>query len=1034
MASGPWIATSAAAEAVGTGASVTMPARITKARRMDHVTWIATSAAAKAVPTAASVIVRVRITKARRMGHGIWIATSAAAKAVGTGASVTMPARITKARRTDHVIWIATSAAVKAVPTGASATMPVRTTKARRMDHPPRSATRATAQVSQNHATTRNLESRSDHLGQMEIAGMSWPRFLLPPASHCATVRHKPRNGRHAWILPGAILLALHSTLSMAAAPFQRFEPVCDADGQLIVAAAVVTTPPYPADLTGNADASDTIQRAMADVAAHGGGTVYLPAGRYRLDKHLALPATVSLCGQWRPPQPGQPLAGTVLLAYADKGAAAGPALLSPPACGHANVFNLAIYYPEQNPLIPVAYPFSIEGRVAYVHNITLVNSYQGIMMSNFSGGSIADIYGTVLRRGLVLKGSCELCSCRNLRFGSDYWTDLPAAAVTPEGKAAVHSFLTRELIAVQIGKVDGLSFYNAQLAESHTPVLVAMEDDEEKVMMAPRSQYGFGGGLAKVDGRRTDTALDGWYFGTHYFDLDNYPQLAGRQYVSAAPRHAARSGPAAIYQSADFGVAADGATDDAPALQRALDQAGKAGGGTVLLPRGRAVLRAPLTIPTGVELRGGYHEVLVRPWYNNITTIIIDTGADTPDAAHAAAAISLEPGAGLRGVNLSHAQNLGELDAQGKLLIHPYPYAVRALGKNAYVYDICLSNAYQGIDLGAARCAGAQIVGLWGTLFHYGIHVGAGSDGVQLENINIDIGPLESDPRFGHQVPAVPNRHKLVEDYLAGHAVNFLLGDATHLTTFHLAGFAPHRFLEFVDEGAGGCRNAQFWSSIFDVPQVELARFTGGGPITFYGLFATGGRDHHALWAEFDPSFHGSVDVYGLCQQLSFNNRPFSAGPDQLQIHLEHSLTTGRPVTASSFAPGCGPENALDGDARTLWQSADAPGPHILTVPLAAPSLITRWRVHGAGTFLPAALNMADAELLGSSDGTHYIKLAEFHNNRQDWVDMPVICDKRVAFVRLQVTRAEAPGTPSNRARIAQFDAFGYSPNYLAR
>ncbi len=222
-------------------------------------------------------------------------------------------------------------------------------------------------------------------------------------------------------------------------------------------------------------------------------------------------------------------------------------------------------------------------------------------------------------------------------------------------------------------------------------------------------------------------------------------------------------------------------------------------------------------------------------------------------------------------------------------------------------------------------------------------------------------------------------------------------------------------------------CRNAQFWSSIFDVPKVELARFAAGGQITFYGLFATGGRDRHSLWAEFDESFHGKVDVYGLCQQLSFNNRPFLVGPEKLQIHLEHSLTTGRPATASSSIAGCGPENAVDGDSRTLWQTEDGKGPHVLTVELAEPSAITRWRVHGAGTFLPSAENVAEAEVLGSSDGSNYFKMAGFRNNHHDWVDMPVTCEKPVRFVRLQVIKAEGPGTLSNRARIAQFDVFGH-------
>ena len=80
---------------------------------------------------------------------------------------------------------------------------------------------------------------------------------------------------------------------------------------------------------------------------------------------------------------------------------------------------------------------------------------------------------------------------------------------------------------------------------------------------------------------------------------------------------------------------------------------------------------------------------------------------------------------------------------------------------------------------------------------------------------------------------------------------------------------------------------------------------------------------------------------------------------------------------------------------------------------------MITRWRVHGAGTFLPSVQNLAEAELLGSIDGSNYFEMTGFRNNRHDWVDMPVTCEKPVRFVRLQVTKAEGPGALSNRAGL---------------
>ena len=805
------------------------------------------------------------------------------------------------------------------------------------------------------------------------------------------------------------------------------FKPVFS-DGQMIVAAVVATEAPYHADSTGKTDASAAIQKALSDTVQRGGGTVFLPAGRYRIDHSISVPHSVTLCGEWRKPVPGKPLQGTILLAYADKGNAAGPALLTSPSLGHANFFSLTIIYPEQDPANPIPYPFTIDGKVSYVHDITLVNSYQGIMMSDFSGSSVSGIYGTVLKRGIVLKSSTELCSCYNVRLSSDYWTKLPEACMTPESAANVRRFVANELVAVQIGKVDGLSFYNADLSEAKTPVVVKLESDEEKVMATSRSQYGFGGGLCKVKGQRKDIE-GGWYFGTHYFDLDNYPQLSERCYTFTESRQAGKAGPGTVYQAAEFGVKADGASDDSAALQQALGAAGEAGGGTVLLPHGRIVLKAPLDIPAGVELRGGYLGAPVRAWFNTISTLIIDCDADTSDPENARAAISLRARAGLRGIDVCQAKNLWELDAAGKLVIHSYPYAIRGLGAGVYVRDVILPNVYNGVDLGQARCDRAQVVNLWGTMYHHGIRVGAKSDAVQIENVSIDIGPLCSDYRLMTQLPASSGKDKraVLQGYLDENAVTFLFGDCTRLTTFHAAGFAPHRFMEFFDQGHGGCRDAQFWSSVFDVPNVETVRFSGGGRIGFYGLFTTGGGNRHSLWAEFDEAFKGKVDVFGLCQQLTFNNRPFTVGPDKLQIRLEHSLTTGRPATASSSAMRSKPTYALDGDARTLWQTQEGAGPHVLTVELAAPSVITRWRVHNAGTFLGRSLNTAAAELHVSKDGREYFKVAEFSANLQDWVDLPVKGEIAARFVQLRVIKGQAPGATANSARIAAFDVFGY-------
>ena len=59
------------------------------------------------------------------------------------------------------------------------------------------------------------------------------------------------------------------------------------------------------------------------------------------------------------------------------------------------------------------------------------------------------------------------------------------------------------------------------------------------------------------------------------------------------------------VYNVRDFGAKGDGQTDDTAAFQRALDAAGKAGGGTVKVPRGIYFFAGHLKVPSAVTLAG---------------------------------------------------------------------------------------------------------------------------------------------------------------------------------------------------------------------------------------------------------------------------------------------------------------------------------------------------------------------------------------------------------------------------------------------
>ncbi len=153
------------------------------------------------------------------------------------------------------------------------------------------------------------------------------------------------------------------------------------------------------------------------------------------------------------------------------------------------------------------------------------------------------------------------------------------------------------------------------------------------------------------------------------------------------------------IFNVRDFGAAADGKTDDTAAFQRALDAAGKAGGGTVRAPRGNYFFAGHLDVPNAVTLEGMWVSV---PAHNGIrdrglpkptddgTTFLVTENEGTEEGP---AFITLHVNSTLKGVVLYYPKQV--TDDVPK----PYPWAIAMRGKNPAVLEVELLNPYNGID-----------------------------------------------------------------------------------------------------------------------------------------------------------------------------------------------------------------------------------------------------------------------------------------------------------------------------------------------
>ena len=214
-------------------------------------------------------------------------------------------------------------------------------------------------------------------------------------------------------------------------------------------------------------------------------------------------------------------------------------------------------------------------------------------------------------------------------------------------------------------------------------------------------------------------------------------PTLAAVLLVLALGSTAHGQSTSGILNVRDYGAKGDGQSDDTAAFQRALDAAAKAGGGTVLAPRGVYFFAGHLNVPSAVTLSGIWESV---PAHNGIrdrglpkptddgTTFLVTEGAGSEAGPPF---LTLGTNSTLKGVVIYYPQQ--NVDDVPK----PYPWAIAMRGKNPAVLDVELLNPYSGID--ASRNERHLIRNVHGQPLRRGILVDAIYDIGRIENVHFN-------------------------------------------------------------------------------------------------------------------------------------------------------------------------------------------------------------------------------------------------------------------------------------------------------
>lgn len=191
------------------------------------------------------------------------------------------------------------------------------------------------------------------------------------------------------------------------------------------------------------------------------------------------------------------------------------------------------------------------------------------------------------------------------------------------------------------------------------------------------------------------------------------------------------------IFYAEDYGVDSTGQSDSASGLQKALDAAGRNGGGVVYVKGGKYLLKKPLTVPKGVELRGCTES---RVMYNQSfgTLFLIPksmSGTNTPT-------VSLMAGSGIRGIYFAYPDQIEEVNSAGNWVFDEYPVAVQSQGDGCWAIHVSAVNAYRFLDFGTKPNKNFYILGAYGFAIKDTIYVGNNSGTGVLEECIMTIAP----------------------------------------------------------------------------------------------------------------------------------------------------------------------------------------------------------------------------------------------------------------------------------------------------
>ncbi len=219
-------------------------------------------------------------------------------------------------------------------------------------------------------------------------------------------------------------------------------------------------------------------QAALDYAELIGDGTIFIPVGTYKISRALRISEGVALIGDSPIITDGESKRpeGTVLYAYSGRGKEDEENFIQTQI--GAEIHNLSIYYPEQDPANIVPYSYTIAQMGQYgisVNNVNLVNSYNGIRMGHNVNAlqNIVNVTGCILNTGILLDNNVDICRMQNIHFSPEYWTNSGLEEMDGATKAIVKDYTKNNAVGFKLQHIDWIYLSDVELDSMYVGIML---------------------------------------------------------------------------------------------------------------------------------------------------------------------------------------------------------------------------------------------------------------------------------------------------------------------------------------------------------------------------------------------------------------------------------------------------------------------------------------------------------------------------------------------------------------------------------